>query len=65
MYENLKAEMGRKGITIMTISRDLSFVYETLRNKFNGNTEWLRSEMFLIKETYFPDKSLEYLFKRS
>lgn len=64
MYENLKAEMGRIGITIMDISRDLNYVYETLRNKFNGNTDWQRSEMFTIKNKYFPSKSIEYLFQK-
>jgi len=64
MFENLKAEMARKGISIMDISRELNYVYETLRNKFNGNTEWSRSEMFAIKNKYFPNKSIEYLFKK-
>lgn len=64
MFENLRAEMARIGITIMDISRDLGYVYETLRNKFNGNTEWLRSEMFAIKKQYFSDKSIEYLFEK-
>ena len=59
MFDNLKAEMARKGITMKDISRDLSYVYETLRNKFNGTTEWSRSEMFNIKNQYFPDKSVE------
>jgi lambda repressor-like predicted transcriptional regulator len=65
MFENLKAEMARKGITIMDISRDLDFVYETLRNKFNGKTDWLRSEMIMIRDKYFPDKTLEYLFQKN
>jgi len=64
MFENLKAEMARRGISIMDISRELNYVYETLRNKFNGNTEWSRSEMFAIKNKYFPNKSIEYLFKK-
>lgn len=64
MFENLKAEMARKNLTIKNISRDLGYVYETLRNKFLGNTDWLRSEMFEIKNTYFPDKSIEYLFEK-
>ena len=65
MFENLKAEMARKDITIKKISTELGFVYETLRNKFSGKTDWLRSEMLLIKSTYFPEKSLEYLFEKN
>ena len=64
MYGNLKAEMGRIGISIMDISRDLNFVYETLRNKFNGKTDWLNSEMLAIRDKYFPDKTIEYLFEK-
>ncbi len=64
MFENLKAELSRKDITITTLSHDvdLNLSYETLRNKFSRKTEWTRREMFLIKKKYFPDKSLEYLF---
>lgn len=42
MFENLKAEMSRKNLTIMDFSRDeeLNLSYETLRNKFLGKTEW-------------------------
>lgn len=67
MYENLKAEMARKSLTIMDFSKDkvLDLSYETLRNKFGGKTDWLRSEMFTIKENYFPDKNLEYLFEQN
>ena len=65
MFFNLKAEMARKNITITTLSEDedLDIVYETLRNKFSMKTEWTRREMMLIKDKYFPDQTLEYLFK--
>lgn len=64
MYPNLKAEMARKDITIMDISKELKFRYETLRNKFLGNTDWTRSEMFRIRDNYFPEETLEYLFEK-
>lgn len=66
MFENLKAEMSRKNLTIMDLSRDedLDLSYETLRNKFSGKTEWNKREMFLIKKKYFPDKTIEYLFEQ-
>ncbi len=66
MFENLKAEMSRKNLTIMDFSRDedLDLSYETLRNKFSGKTEWNKREMFLIKKKYFPDKTIEYLFEQ-
>lgn len=64
LFENLKAEMSRKGITMLDLSKNqkLGLSYESIRNKFSGKTEWSRKEMFLIQQNYFPDKSLEYLF---
>ncbi len=66
MFENLKAEMARKDLTIMDFSKDeeLNLSYETLRNKFSGRTEWNKREMWLIKKKYFKDKSIEYLFEQ-
>lgn len=66
MFENLKAEMARKDLTIMDMARDeeLNLSYETLRNKFSGRTEWNKREMWLIKKRYFTDKSIEYLFEQ-
>ncbi len=67
MFENLKAEMARKNLTILDLSKDkeLGISYTTLRNKFNGITEWVRKEMWIIKHKYFPDKSIEYLFEQN
>lgn len=66
MFENLKAEMARKNLSIMDLSKDkeLDLSYETLRNKFSGKTEWNKREMFLLKKKYFKDKSIEYLFEQ-
>lgn len=66
MFENLKAEMARKNMTMMDLAKDpkLDISYESVRNKFNGNTDWTRSEIFNIKDAYFPNKSIEYLFKQ-
>lgn len=66
MFENLKAEMARKTITMsdLSIDKELNLSYETIRNKFSGKTEWTKREMFLIKRKYFPDKSIEYLFEQ-
>lgn len=64
MFENLKAEMARKAITMadLAIDKELNLSYETIRNKFSGKTEWNNREMRLIKQKYFPDKTIDYLF---
>ena len=64
MFPNLNAEMSRIGLTAMDISKELDFSYTSLRNKLNGTTEFLCSEIFEIQERYFPTLTLEYLFKR-
>ena len=66
MFENLKAEMSRKNLTMMDLSKNpkLNLSYESVRNKFNGLTEWSRNEMWVIKNEYFKDKSIEYLFEQ-
>lgn len=65
MFSNLKAEMARIALTMadLSIDKELNLSYETIRNKFNGKTEWNNREMFLIKKKYFPNKSIEYLFE--
>lgn len=62
MFKNLKAEMARLGITYTRIAEDLELSYETIRNKFNGKSEFLRSEMLKIRNLYFPNCTLDYLF---
>lgn len=68
MFDNLLAEMSRKHLTIMDLSKErdkeLNLSYETLRNKFSGKTEWNKREMWHIKKKYFPNKSIEYLFEQ-
>lgn len=65
MFENLKAEMARKCLTMadLSIDKDLNLSYTTIRNKFSRETEWTNREMFLIKKKYFPDKTIDYLFE--
>lgn len=63
MFPNLSAEMARKKITIKALSEITEINYETLKNKCNGNTEFKRIEMYLIKKKAFPECSIDYLFK--
>lgn len=59
---NLEAEMKRKSISRMDIANLLGVSYSTIHSRFNGNSEWLYSECTLIRDTYFPDCTLDYLF---
>ena len=62
MYRNLEAEMVREGITKKAMAEELGFRYTTLTEKLKGKYPFRFDEAVLIKKTYFPDLSLEYLF---
>ena len=61
MFPNLNAEMGRKKMTIKSLSEETGINYESLKNKMSGATEFKRSEMLAVKAS-FPGTSLDYLF---
>lgn len=59
---NLEAEMKRNGISRADIAQTLNVSYSTIHSRFNNNSEWLYSECVVIRDTYFPDCTLDYLF---
>jgi len=59
---NLEAEMKRKGISRADIANLIDVSYSTIHSRFNGNSEWIYNECVLIRDTYFPEMKLEYLF---
>lgn len=66
MYPNLLSEMARKGIK----KKDLKKVIGTKRNgtiydKFNGKSYFTLDQAFLIQETFFPNHTVDYLFRKS
>ncbi len=65
MYENLKAQMAVKGITIDALARLLSVHRDTIANKLNGESEFSYGQAELIQETLFPEFNIRYLFRRA
>lgn len=63
MFPNLIAEMARKGITQKDLCNCIKKDKSTLSEKINGKRDFKMSEIMKIKETFFPDLTLEYLFK--
>lgn len=59
---NLEAEMKRNGISRMDIANLLEVSYSTIHSRFNGNSEWLYNECVLIRDTFFSNCELGYLF---
>lgn len=60
---NLEAEMKRKKISRSDIARTLGISYRTIHSRFNGETEWGYSECVQVRDTYFPNMELSYLFE--
>ena len=62
MLHNLRAEMARNGIQKKEMAEAISITEKTLFNKIYGHTQFTAREMLAIKDTFFPDMDLEYLF---
>lgn len=60
--KNLEAEMKRCEISRMDIANLLNVSYSTIHSRFNGNSEWIYSECVLIRDFFFPELTLDYLF---
>lgn len=60
--KNLKAEMTRKGVNVLALQKVLDCSEKTVRNKINGVTEFTIGEAIKIRNKYFSELSLEYLF---
>lgn len=65
MYQNLKALMGAKGITIETVARLLCVHRDTITNKLNGESEFTYGQAELIHDILFPEYSIRYIFNRA
>lgn len=63
MYENLKIEMVKKGITSSQLAELLGVHVNTVTNKI-AHGPFSIEEAFLIKNNLFPDLEIAYLFER-
>lgn len=65
MYQNLKAEMARFGITNKNIAECIEINDQTVSNRINGNgAEFSFGETVKIRDQFFPGMRLEYLFTK-
>lgn len=62
MFPNLKAEMARKNIRKGEIAKALGISQSTLSAKLNQNSRLKYTECVLIKEKFFPEHTIDYLF---
>jgi plasmid maintenance system antidote protein VapI len=65
LYENLKIEMLKAGITIEKIAEEMGVHRNTIGNKINGDTPLNVDEALFIRNRWFPCLDFFYLFKKS
>lgn len=64
MLLNLIGEMKKAKITQSDLAELLKKTKNIICLKINGKSDFKASEMFLIKDTFFPEFTLEYLFAK-
>lgn len=64
MLPNLLAEMAREEVTINDIKNALVISTRTAFNKVNGITEFSVGEATVVRNTFFPNCKIEYLFEK-
>ena len=64
MYTNVKAELARKGLTVVDLSKMTGIRYQSLANKIGGKTPLKLEEARAIKQALEVDIPLDKLFER-
>lgn len=62
-FENLRAEMARKNLSISEIADYLGITRDTLGYKFSRRRQINLDEALRIARKFFPEKDVYYLFK--
>ena len=62
MFKNLQKEMKEQHISNRDIARAIGKDERSISKKLSGRTDFTRIEMFAIRDTFFPEMTLEYLF---
>lgn len=61
-FSNLRAEMGRNGVTIQGIADLIDVNRNTASHKLSGKSPITLSEAFKIEQALFPGTGIRYLF---
>lgn len=62
MLSNLQAEMARRRIRAVAVAAVIHRSTRTVSDKINGKVQFTVDEAFTVRDSLFPDLSLEYLF---
>lgn len=61
-YANLRAEMARRGIGVLEMSKTLGMNRDTLARKLSGKSPLYLKEAFNIQRIFFEDMDIVNLF---
>lgn len=62
MYNNLRAEMARRDVTISVMAQVAGKSERSMRDKIAGRSGFTMAECFRLRDQLFPGLSMEYLF---
>lgn len=62
VFENLRAEMGRKNVTISEMAEKLGYNRDTLSRKLSGKSPINLDEAFAIQREFFDEVEVKVLF---
>lgn len=60
--ENLLYEMSRHEVSPHRIAVLLGIEDHVVVSRISGDTEWIYKDAVLVRDTFFPECSLDYLF---
>lgn len=63
MYPALRKEMKERKVRGKDIARLLGFAEMSVSNKMTGVTPWRLNEAFMVRDEFFPDLTVDYLFQ--
>lgn len=63
MFANLRAEMARNQISIKDIAKNIGVNRDTMGRKLSGKSPIYLNEAFKIREEFFPEKEIPFLFE--
>lgn len=64
MLSNLEDVRKQKKVSLVDIADLLEVRYQTVSDKINGISDFKFGEALLIKNQFFPEYEIEYLFSR-
>ena len=62
VYPELAAEIARRGIKKKDIAKSLGICDKALNEKLRGQSPFKWQEVCVIRDRFFPDLALEFLF---